>query len=158
MTTVQLRRGNAADLDTVNALISRAIATWQLPERVQRLSLPLYQYQAEDLDHLELWLAIEGKRPVAVAAWEAADPGQLPSGCRGLLLHGLYVDPERAGGGLGRTLLHACLDAARSAGLDGVLVKASRAAAPFFEHCGLVHLPVTDPARHYDPRYWLAVT
>ena len=68
-----------ADLETVNALIERAIDSWNLPERVKRLSLPLYHYHEHDLEFLELVVAdVEAGGIVGVAAWETADPGDAP--------------------------------------------------------------------------------
>ena len=82
--TLKLRRATEAELDAVNALIGRAVMTWALPERVKRLSLPSYCYQAHDLEHLELVLAEAGEAGiVGIAAWEQADPGDAPAGCRG---------------------------------------------------------------------------
>ncbi|TVS15971.1 MAG: GNAT family N-acetyltransferase [Gammaproteobacteria bacterium] len=158
MNTVQLRRGGLDDLTSINDIITRAIGTWTVAERVKRLSLPLYHYQAVDLDHLDIVLAMDGPRPLAVAAWEPAEPKQLPPGRTGLLLHGLYVAPDAARGGLGTTLLQACLEAAREGGLDGVLVKATRDAAGFFERSGFERLPVLRDDRDYELRYWLPVS
>jgi len=157
MTTITFRSGTLDDLDVVNGIITRAIGTWKVSDRVKRLSLPLYHYQPEDLDHVELVLALLGDRPVAVAAWEPAESRHLPYGQTGLLLHGLYVDPDLAHGGLGSTLLKACRDAACERGLDGVLVKATRDAVGFFEGRGLIRLPVLSQERDYDLRYWLPV-
>lgn len=157
MTRMTLRPAELGDLDAINRIITRAIGTWNVSERVKRLSLPLYHYQAEDLDHLTFLLAMDEDRPVAVAAWEPAEAEQLPAGRSGLLLHGLYVDPEVAGSGIGSSLLHACRDAAVEQNLDGVLVKATRDAIGFFERNGLVRLPVIREDRDYPLRYWLAL-
>lgn len=151
------RPAQTADLDAINGVIERAIASWKLPERVKRLSLPSYRYHTHDLIHLEI-MAIEGadREIVGVAAWEPAHPRDLPVGKTGLLLHGLYVDPAYQRRGMGRQLLEAAASAARNQGLDGVLVKAQADANGFFEARGLHRLPVEDPARDYPHRYWLA--
>jgi hypothetical protein len=52
-----LRQAAAADLDAVNAVIERAVMTWQLPERVKRLAMPSYRYGPHDLAHLHLVVA-----------------------------------------------------------------------------------------------------
>ena len=156
-TAFRLRPARADDLPAINGVIERAIATWQLPERVKRLSLPSYRYQAHDLDHLQLMVAEDETYALAgAAAWEPASPRDLPAGKNGLLLHGLYVDPAHQHRGIGGQLLDAAAAAARAQRLDGVLVKAQAEAIGFFEACGLQRLPVEDAARHYPHRFWLA--
>lgn len=81
------RRCTTRDLAEVNRVIGSGIDGWDLSERVKRLSLPLYQYQPEDLDHLHLIVIEAGNRVVAVAAWEPAPQEQVPAGQQGLLLH-----------------------------------------------------------------------
>ena len=152
-----LRPAGAGDLDAVNRVIERALGTWALPERVRRLSLPLYRYSAVDLQHLTVWVAQQSGETVGIAAWEPADPADAPEGRSGLFLHGLYVDPAHHGQGIGRSLLEAALSACRADGLDGVLVKAQAQAVGFFDACGLVRLPVANPGRDYVHRFWAAV-
>ena len=157
-TASHLRQAHADDLPAINGIVERAVATWQLPERVKRLSLPSYRYQTHDLVHLHLMLAEDADHtPVGVAAWEPANPRDLPAGQRGLLLHGLYVDPARQRRGVGSQLLEATAAAARAQGFDGVLIKAQADANGFFEARGLQRLPVEDAARHYPHRFWLPV-
>jgi L-amino acid N-acyltransferase YncA len=157
MAPFRLRQAHANDLPAVNGVIERAIAGWKLPERVKRLSLPSYRYQAHDLDHLHIVVAEGTSRElVGLAAWEPANPRDLPAGLRGLLLHGLYVDPAHQHRGAGRQLLDAARSAAQAHGLDGVLVKAQADANGFFEACGLRRLPVEDAMRDDLHRFWLA--
>jgi N-acetylglutamate synthase-like GNAT family acetyltransferase len=152
-----LRTGQKADLPDINGVIERAVMAWRLPERVKRLSLPLYRYGALDLDHLDVRVADTGDGIAGVAAWEPADPADVPEGSSGLLLHGLYVDPARQGEGHGTRLLEACLGQARELGLDGVLVRAQADAEAFFRARGLERLPVHDASRDYALRYWQRV-
>ncbi len=150
--------GNVADLDAVNALIESAVMTWDLPERVKRLSLPSYRYHAHDFDHLELVIAEAiDIGIVGIAAWEQADVGDAPAGRTALLLHGIYVAPDQHRSGIGTRLLAAGEDAARARGLDGVLVKAQPGAEGFFLALRLERLPVEDPGRDYPHRFWKPV-
>lgn len=153
--TSTLRQATAADLAAINRVIEAAVMGWNLAERVKRLSLPSYRYQALDLDHLQLWLAENQDREVlGVAAWEQADPQDTPGSSSGLLLHGLYVHPAHQHQGVGSQLLEAAEQAACRQGLQGLLVKAQQDALDFFTSRGLQPLPVEDPARHYANRLW----
>jgi len=153
---LRLRRAGLPDLEAINALISRAVMTWSLPERVKRLAMPTYLYGAHELDHLDMTLAEDDAgHPVGVAAWEPADLRDCPAGQRGLLLHGLYVDPVHQSHGVGSRLLDAAAEQGRSGGYDGILVKAQADAEGFFQRRGLRSIPVLDPGRDYPNRCWL---
>jgi GNAT superfamily N-acetyltransferase len=155
MTAIRLRPAMPADLAAVNAVIERAVMTWNLPERVKRLTLPSYRYQPHDLDHPRILVAEDAEHAVlGVAAWEPASARDLPVGKTGLLLHGLYVDPARQRAGVGSRLLDAAVTAAREQGFDGLLVKARPEAEGFFLARGLTPLPVTDAERDYPHRFW----
>ncbi len=143
------------DLDTANAIIAEGVSGWNLTERVKRLSLPLYQYDAADLKHLTIVLAIRNGVPAGVAAWEPAPPGQIPDGVHALLLHGLYVRRDMQRQGIGSALLCACRASAREQRLQGALIKAQADAAGFFDARGLQRLPVQQWDRDYELRYWL---
>ena len=153
---LKLRPATAADLAAVNVVIQRAVTTWKLPERVKRLVMPTYLYTAHDLEHLHIVLAEDSAAGVVgVAAWEPAAARDCPRGLRGLLLHGLYVDPGQRRHGAGARLLSAAAAAARERDCDGVLVKAQADAEGFFRKQGLQPLAVEDAGRDYPHRFWL---
>lgn len=154
-TAIWLRPAMPADLAAINAVIERAVMTWNLPERVKRLTLPTYRYQPHDLEHLHIVVAEDADRALlGVAAWEPASARDLPAGKTGLLLHGLYVDPDRQRGGIGTRLLDAALTAAGEWGFDCLLVKAQPDAADFFLARGMQRLPVVNHDRDYPHRFW----
>ena len=155
---LQLRPAAAGDLDAINAVIERAVMTWKLPERVKRLALPTYRYDAFDLKHLRVTVAEdEAAGIVGVVACDEAAERDCPPDRRGLLVHGIYVDPAWQRGGLGGRLLAAAEAAARGLGCDGLLVKAQADAVGFFEARGLVRLPVVDADRDYPHRFWFGL-
>lgn len=155
---VHLRPATAADLPLMNAIVERAVMSWRLAERVKRLSLPSYRYHAHDLLHMHGVVAEDGEGTLlGVAMWDEADPRDAPAGRRGLLLHGIYVDPARQRAGIGARLLDAAADAAREHGCDGLLVKAQADANGFFAARGLTRLAVVDPLRDYPHRFWQQV-
>ena len=153
---VALRTASTGDLPAVNAVIERAIQCWDLPERVKRLCLPIYTYDAVDFRHLDISVA-EVDSIVGVSAWARADERDDPSGRGALLFHGVYVDPAWHGHGIGTQLLERAIAAACASTLGGVLVKAQRGAEGFFRARGLDRLPVLDPDRDYPHRYWRGV-
>jgi len=153
--TTHIRPANLDDLPAINRVIEAAVMTWDLPERVKRLTLPSYRYNEHDFEHLQMVVAIDPAGSiVGVASWEAAEPRDCPADSTGLLLHGLYVDPAAQRSGIGSALLTAAGQAAHDAGVDGLLVKAQADAVGFFSRCGMQPLAVEDSARHYSHRFW----
>ena len=158
MSDYPLRNARPDHIEAINAVIEAAVMGWDLPERVRRLSLATLKYSRFDLDHFELCVAETADGKVAgAAAWTPADAKDLPPATRGLLLHGIYVDPAQQHRGLGARLLERARAAAVEGGYDGLLVKAQPGAEGFFSKQGMVKLPVRDPARDYPRRYWLAL-
>ena len=152
---VTLRKAAHRDLVRINTLIAAAMDTWQLPERVKRLSLPLYQYDANDLKHLQVIVAETGETNLAgIAAIEAADASECPRGHNAALLQGIYVDPLCHHNGIGTRLLSCMQAMASSRGFDGLLVKANPEAKAFFEAQAFEKLPIEDLSRDYPYRYW----
>lgn len=153
--SVTLRPATLADLDAINTVIERAVQTWKLPQRVKRLALVSYRYNAFDLEMLHIVVAEDSKnRIIGIAAWEPADARDAPPGSNALLLHGIYVDPDNHRHGIGSRLLNAAELAAREQGFDGLLVKAQSGATGFFTRRGMQPLAVADSQRGYGNRYW----
>lgn len=145
----------ALELDQANAVIEAAVMTWDLPDRVKRLSLPSYRYDAHDLEHLTLLGAEDEAGDIlGVVAWEPANTAETPDAVRGLLLHGLYVIPALHRTGIGSRLLDAALQAARQGGFEGLLVKANPDAQGFFAAKGMRQLSTEDARRDYPYRFW----
>lgn len=158
MTAVTIRPAAVTDLDAINPVVERAVMTWKLAERVKRLSLPAYRYHAHDFLHMHGVVAADGDgRVIGVAMWDEAEARDAPAGERGLLLHGIYVDPARQRQGVGARLLDAAAGAVRERGCDGLLVKAQADANGFFAARGMARLAVVDPLRDYPHRFWLQV-
>lgn len=153
--TVYIRPAVATDVARINAVIEAAVMGWPLPERVKRLSLAGYRYSVLDLDHLDVVVAESPTECiVGVAAWEAADPREVPGAARGMLLHGLYVAPCNRGAGVGTRLLDAATAAARRGSFQGVLVKANPDAQGFFESRGFIRVGDPPSETRYPYLYW----
>lgn len=155
---ITLRAAANNDLQDINALIAEAIDSWQLPQRVKRLSAPSYFYNQLDLQHMEIILAVdEAQRILGVAAWEEASPQDLPQNKSGLLLHGIFVVPAHHHQGIGSMLMKRAKLAARQQNLDGLLVKAQSDAIGFFLAQDMKKLPLTEQQRNYENRFWKSV-
>ena len=153
-----LRRAQRADLSAINRVISAAVMSWDLPERVRRLSLPTYHYSELDMAHLQMVVAEDRTGTIiGVAAWEPAEPKDAPAAHTALLLHGLYVSPSHHHRGVGTALFRRAEQTAREQLYHGLLVKAQEDAAGFFLAMGMERLTAEDERRHYAHRYWLKI-
>jgi hypothetical protein len=72
------RPATRSDLPDINRIIEAAIMTWNLSDRVKRLTIPTYKYNEMDLHHLEIVVAEEDSTIVGVAAWEQANSTDAP--------------------------------------------------------------------------------
>jgi GNAT superfamily N-acetyltransferase len=150
-----LRKADSDDLHNINDVIAAAMGTWDLAERVKRISLPLYRYQAHDLEHLQILVAeSSASRIVGVAALEQSPAGDLPGEQSTSILHGLYVDPAYHGKGVGSLLLKRIEEIAALTDARDLLVKAQHEALGFFVRRGFKTLPVEDDSRDYPYRLW----
>ncbi len=153
---IKIRFAKDSDLEQANAVIARAIMTWDLPARTRRLIRPLYQYDEHDLRHLTMMVAENASGDiVGVATWEPANSSDTPGGRKGLLLHGIYVSPECHRFGIGGRMIERALHTARRAGCAGVLAKSNRSAREFYQATGWQLLKVENPDRDYPYRFWL---
>ncbi len=158
MSSPRLRNAGEHDLAELNAVVEAAVMGWSLPERVKRLAVDSYRYTAEDMLHLAMRVAVdENGRIVGVAAFEQASRRETPGGVSGLLLHGLYVAPAAQRRGIGGALLASVVKAARYAGHEGVLVKASRDAVEFFKARGFQRAG-DESASAYPNLFWLPLS
>jgi GNAT superfamily N-acetyltransferase len=154
MNAVRPARGE--DLATLNSVITAAISSWQVSERVKRLSLPLYHYTMEDLADYQVDVALNSSGIIcALTAWGPCDPSDLEELPGSALLHGIFVHPNAQGRGLGRQLFTRASAAMRAAGYHCVLVKASKDAVPFFLTLGLTQLP--SAGHRYPYRFWYSL-
>ena len=155
---LHLRDATVTDIDRVNAIVGRAMKSWRLSKRVLRLSLPLYRYHEQDLNHQQIVLAETASGTLAgMAAIESADSWEKSTWSKPALLHGLYVDPVYHRLGIGSELLEHVEDVACSAGYDSLLIRANSAATGFFQAHGLQQLPIENPDRDYPHRFWKAL-
>lgn len=156
---IGIRPADAGDLDALNRVIEAAVMSWELPERVKRLSLPLYRYTRHDLAHLGMVVAEDRRQQlVGIAAWEKADSRESPDARPALLLHGIYVDPAYHRQGIGRRLFIVAEEVACRLGYSGLLVRAQPDAMGFFTSCGMRKLAVDAPACQYAHRFWVELT
>ncbi len=156
MSDFRIRIAGKLDLPVINTVIDRAVTSWDTTERAKRLATTVHRYRPDDIGHM--WLLAAERHDgvlVGVAALEEADDTVMPVAGHGLLLHGIYVDPEAMGSGVGKALLHASSGIAFDMGYAGLLVKAVRQSRAFFEHCGM-RACHAERDSDYPYRYWLS--
>lgn len=153
-TDIRLRPATENDLESINRIIDAAIMTWDLPERVRRLSLSSYHYTPIDLQHYVIIVAVRLGHIVGVIAWDS-EPHQVNEKRNGILIHGLYVEPALHRMGIGMRLFRYAEQAVAAAYQDaGLWVKAQKEAEGFYRACGMRKLAVDDLAYDYEHRYW----
>ena len=153
--SVSARKPDQQEFERINNIVEAALYTWDLPERVKRLSLPVYRYAETDLEHMQWLLAESGDTGIiGLAALEEADAAECPDSRNTLLLHGLYVDPGHHRQGVGARLIESAETLARGQGAAGLLVRAQAESQPFFAKSGYAKLPPGDDSRDYAHRYW----
>lgn len=148
---LSIRKVNSNDLADINQLISAAVNTWNLPERVIRLSLPGYHYTVDDLDHLQIFIATHQQQITGVIALE--DISQHDS----VLLHGIYVSPQCYHQGIGRSLFQYAVKQACEQGYRQLQVRAQADASGFFQTMGMQKMAVENQQKDYLNRYHLVL-
>ena len=153
--SIRLRDARSSDLDSVNTLIAAAIDTWQLADRVKRISLPLYRYHEDDLRELQLVVADSGDDEIfGIAALEQVYATDIFEGLQTAMLHGIFVVPNLHRNGIGSRLLEKI---ERMAGFNGtgvLLVKARPEAISFFRDRGFRQLSTRDKSRDYPYQFY----
>jgi N-acetylglutamate synthase-like GNAT family acetyltransferase len=127
-------------LQAINRVIEAAIQSWPVTDRVKRLSLPVYRYAVADLDCYEIHAARIQGQLVGVVAWCHWNSTHEADRSPQALLHGIYVQADQHGRGVGAALLQQAVNAARASGHTAILAKASRFATGFFERQGFTRL------------------
>ncbi len=149
-----LRSATATDLHAINAVVAAAVQTWSLSERVLRLALPSLLYRENDFAHMEAVVAEDGDHVVAAATWETAASNDVPEGRTALLMHGIYVVPDRQRARLGRRLVEHADTMADLLMLDGLAVKAWRDSEAFFAVLGFAPFGKSRNDELYPRRMW----
>ncbi len=158
---ITLRTASVSDLEAMNKVITSAVMSWQLNERVKRLSLSSHLYNEIDFRHLKFVLAETSNtsepKIIGVAAWEDADALNTPQHKRALLLHGIYVDAQYHRQGIGQALFERAQETATAQHYDGLLVKAQADASEFFIAQGM-HPLAQENDRQYGNRFWKSLS
>ena len=133
---LRFANAKAADLDTINALITTAIGTWPVSERLKRLAALPLRYNWADFQDFEMVLCYKAAAEIGVAVWQPDAPIQVSDSNQAILLHGLYVAPDAQGQGVGRGLLEELAKRALMRKQDTLYVRAERFAVGFFRRVG----------------------
>ena len=134
--------GIAADLATVNQVITAAVQVWPSSERLKRLALTALHYTNADLQDFEFLLCYKAHACLGVAVWEPENVSFVNDKSSVALLHGLYVGQQHQHLGVGKLLLDEVHLRAEKRSFSGVYVRAERFSASYFEHVGYRQLAV----------------
>jgi N-acetylglutamate synthase-like GNAT family acetyltransferase len=157
MVDISVRPASGEDLTTINQIIKDCVYSWNLSDRVKRLTLQSYHYDILDLDHLDIFVAANKDDDIlGIAALESANSSDLPANLTGLLLHGLYVAPDHQKKQVGKILIDHSMEHVKQQQMLGLLVKAQPDANSYFEKQGFERLPVDNISKDYPHRWWKA--
>ena len=132
--------------------------TWQLPERVKRLSVNSYHYNPHDLKFFDIYVLETDGKVLGVLALDNVGDTEGTISQPGILIHGIYIDVNVQKQGLGAQLINFTGHLAQDKAVKGILVKAQTDANEFFKSQGFEPLPVSDTLRDYSNRWWKALS
>jgi ribosomal protein S18 acetylase RimI-like enzyme len=150
---MRIRPARPTECDRLTAIAHAAKRHWGYPEEwidLWKADLTYTPALLADLD-------------VLVAELDEAEPiaGLVAVLCRGdeAAIEGLWVDPDRLGRGIGRSLLAAAVSAARAAGVRRVTIVSDPNAVGFYERSGarVVGWKESSPPGRMLPRLDLAL-
>ena len=133
-------QGFAADLSAANHVISSAVEVWPSSARLKRLALTALHYTSADVQDFEFLLCYKAHACLGVAVWEPENVSFISDNSSVALLHGLYVDQQHQGQGVGKLLLDEVHLRAEKRNFSGIYVRAERFSASYFEHVGYCQL------------------
>ena len=153
---LSVRPAGPDDLGVINAIVTGAIATWGLSQRVNRLAERSLTYTTFDLAFMRAALG-ENKAGIEIAAtlWEPEKSGS--GNHSSVLLHGIYVLPEYQRCGVGANMVEHVANIVKKDGFDGITVKAWRDAEEFFMKLGFYHPQKNGRDRLYPLHLWKPV-
>ena len=140
-------KGNTGTLESANSVIRSAVASWDLPERLKRLSAPVLQYSEIDLKDYEYALCIYRRRVIATAFWRIIHWQDR------IDLHGLFTAKPWQGIGAGGQLQKYIVENSGHPSLNHIYVKAHRCATSYFESTGYKKINPDEHASLYPHQY-----
>lgn len=149
-----VREAAVCDLPLVNWVITSAVNSWNLSDRLKRLSLSLLHYDAVDLQDYEILVYFRDEYPLAVGAWEFGPSYAGPDGMPSALFHGLYVRADFQGLGIGQQMQGTVADRARAQGFGGLFVKSQRVSTGYFVQQGFSR---TQGTGVYPYQFWKSI-
>lgn len=132
---MDVKKATEEDLEELNSVITDAVMQWVLPDRVKRLSLPSFHYDALDVQHMDIRIARNHQHTIiAIIATEMTDsPGVI-------LLHGIFVRSSDQRRGVGTLLLRTVEQNLSASMVKSLLVKPQKEAIDFFHALGFEHV------------------
>ena len=97
---------------------------WGYPQRWIEIWLPILEVTKEYISKQEVWMAVEGDRPIGFYSLEGNEVG------------GLWVLPEFIGHGIGRDLFQHALEKCSELGFDKLIIESDPNAVGFYKKMG----------------------
>ncbi|MEC8126158.1 MAG: GNAT family N-acetyltransferase [Pseudomonadota bacterium] len=131
-------------LQAINTVLTSSITTWNLVDRLRRLSSDTYHYRESNLiDDQVYGLRAQNKTPPAILALND-NALELPRDLSSLQIHCLCVHADYQRQGLRQHLIENALKLAQMRHLNAVLVKSHESTVSYFEKQGFRLTPVID--------------
>lgn len=147
-----LRLANHADIDTLQDLIARSgralSAGYYSPQQADALIRHVFGIDTQLIEDRSYFLVEDAGRIVACGGWSGrrtlfggdqakhgADP-RLDPATEPARIRAFFVEPAQARSGHARTILDACLAAARMAGFSAIELAATLPGEPFYRRFG----------------------
>ena len=153
---MSVRPAGLDDLAVINAIVTGAMETWGLSQRVQRLAQRSLTYTKTDFHFMLAALGVNNEgREIAVALWEPETRDSCAHSS--ILLHGIYVMPENQRCGIGAKMVEHVENIVSKDGFGGIIVKAWRDSEEFFLKAGFLCPQYNEQEDLYPRRLWKPV-
>jgi N-acetylglutamate synthase-like GNAT family acetyltransferase len=121
-----MRKACVEDLNSINRVIELCLSNRPVSDRIKKLTLPSLLIEPTDLEYMAIWVV--GEPVTGVLGLQEIDEG--------MLLHSMYVNPNKSNQGVGSELFRHAHQLTVQNNKDRLIVKAFSESIGFFEKIG----------------------